>query len=215
MRAGGSGRGLTLGAVHSRRVPAPRAVLAAALTAAALPAGAAAGEPPQYVFPLSCADVRYSDSHHDYPATDMFAPVGCPFVAPVDGVVDEVSRKDRWDSRTNRPAERGGLFVSIVGVDGVRYYGSHLSAVSADIRPGATVRAGQRLGLVGRTGNARYTPAHLHFGISRPTGPGNWQVRRGEIWPAPYLDAWREGRDKSPAAEVEALDKAPRPTPTR
>lgn len=180
--------------------------------AVALAGGAASAqattERPQYAFPLSCADVRYSNAHHDYPATDMFAPIGCPFVAPVAGVVDEVSRQDRWDPRTNRPADRGGRFVSIVGIDGVRYYGSHLSAVRSGIRPGVTVAAGQRLGRVGRSGNARYTPPHLHFGISRPTGPGNWKVRRGEVWPAPYLDAWREGRDKSPAGAL-------RPTPTR
>ncbi len=185
--------------------------VAAVLGAAGLPAAAQAGpaaEGTRYVFPLTCTGVRYSAAHHDYPATDMFARVGCPFVAPVAGVVDEVSRKDRWDPRTNRPAERGGLFVSIVGVDGVRYYGSHLSAVRSGIVPGASVQAGQRLGRVGTSGNARYTPAHLHFGISRPTGPGNWKVRRGQIWPAPYLDAWREGRHKSPAAKVRA-------TPTR
>lgn len=186
-----------------------RGVLAAALATAALPAGAAAAERPQYTFPLTCADARYSAAHHDYPATDIFAPVGCPFVAPVAGVVDEVSRKDRWDPRTNRPADRGGRFVSIVGVDGVRYYGSHLSAVRSGIRPGVAVAAGQRLGRVGRSGNARYTPPHLHFGISRPTGPDNWKVRRGEIWPAPYLDAWREGRDKSPAPEVAAESATP------
>ncbi len=175
------------------------ATLAAALVPGMIPADAAA-ERPDYVFPLSCADVRYSGSHHDYPATDMFARVGCPFVAPVDGVVDEVSRKDRWQSRTDRGADRGGRFVSIVGVDGVRYYGSHLSSVEADIEPGTAVAAGQRLGKVGTSGNARHTASHLHFGISRPTGPGNWKVRRGEIWPAPYLDAWRRGRDKSPAS---------------
>lgn len=177
---------------------------AAALAAAGPPATASAPAPnrTQYAFPLTCAGVRYSAAHHDYPATDMFAPVGCPFVAPVAGVVDEVSRTDRWNPRTNRPAERGGRFVSIVGVDGVRYYGSHLSAVRAGIEPGAAVQAGQRLGRVGKSGNARYTPSHLHFGIGRPTGPGNWKVRRGEVWPAPYLDAWRAGRDKSPASEV-------------
>ena len=196
----------------SARRTLPRAVAAAAaaaLATAALPAGAASAERPQYAFPLTCADVRYSKAHHDYPATDMFAPVGCPFVTPVAGVVDEVSRQDRWDPRTNRPADRGGRFVSVVGVDGVRYYGSHLSAVRAGIQPGVRVEAGQRLGRVGRSGNARYTPPHLHFGISRPTGPDNWKVRRGEIWPAPYLDAWREGRDRSPAPEVDAGSATP------
>ncbi|HEY2834172.1 MAG TPA: M23 family metallopeptidase [Sporichthyaceae bacterium] len=161
--------------------------------------------PPGHVFPLDCQHrVSYGHVHHDYPATDMFAPVGCGFVAPVDGVVDEVSTKDRWHSRRNRGADRGGRSVSIVGVDGVRYYGSHLSAVASGIRPGVRVHAGQLLGTVGRSGDARGGPSHLHFGISWPTKHGQWWVRRGEVYPWPYLDAWRQGHDRSPASAVAA-----------
>jgi murein DD-endopeptidase MepM/ murein hydrolase activator NlpD len=92
--------------------------------------------------------------------------------------------------------------VSIIGTDGVRYYGSHLSSIPDRIQPGVQVRAGQRLGRVGRSGDARNTASHLHFGISWPTGPEQWWIRRGEVPPARYLDAWRKGRTKSPAAEV-------------
>jgi murein DD-endopeptidase MepM/ murein hydrolase activator NlpD len=169
----------------------------------ALPAAPASH--PGHVFPLACAPrVHYGHVHHDYPATDMFAPVGCRFVAPVDGVVDEVSRKDHWTSRTHRGADRGGRSVSIVGRDGVRYYGSHLSAVAAGITPGVRVHAGQLLGKVGHSGDARGGASHLHFGISWPTEPGVWWVRRGEVYPWPYLDAWRAGHDKSPAKAVAA-----------
>jgi murein DD-endopeptidase MepM/ murein hydrolase activator NlpD len=161
--------------------------------------------PPGHVFPLDCQHrVSYGHVHHDYPATDMFAPVGCGFVAPVDGVVDEVSTKDRWNSRRNRGADRGGRSVSIVGVDGVRYYGSHLSAVASGISPGVRVHAGQLLGTVGRSGDARGGASHLHFGISWPTKHGQWWVRRGEVYPWPYLDAWRQGHDRSPAKAVAA-----------
>ena len=132
----------------------------------------------------------------------MFAPVGCPIVAPVDGVVDEVSTVDRWTSTTNLGADRGGLSFSIVGVDGVRYYGSHLSVLNASIRPGVHVRAGQSIGKVGRSGDARGGPSHMHFGISWPTPHGWWWVRRGELYPWPYLDAWRAGTMRSPAAAV-------------
>jgi hypothetical protein len=91
------------------------------------------------------------------------------------------------------------LFVSIVGDDGVRYYGSHLSAVDEGISPGVRVAAGQVLGRTGRSGNARNTPPHLHFGISRPTGPDDWEVRRGQLDPYPFLEAWRSGdRDRAP-----------------
>jgi len=80
----------------------------------------------------------------------------------------------------------------------VRYYGSHLSRVAAGIRPGARVVTGQRLGRTGQSGNARDTDPHLHFGISHPTTPDDWAVRRGEISPYPYLNAWRDGIDRTP-----------------
>jgi hypothetical protein len=185
----------------------PVALAGTLLTAPAV-AATPGTAPTRYVFPLTCHDVRYSGSHHDYPATDMFAKVGCRFVSPVDGVVDEVSRKDRWRSRTNSGDTRGGLSVSVVGADGVRYYGSHLSAIATGIRRGAHVDAGQLLGRVGHSGDARYTSSHLHFGISWPTPKGEWWVRRGEVGPAPYLDAWRQGRQKSPAAAVAARHRA-------
>jgi murein DD-endopeptidase MepM/ murein hydrolase activator NlpD len=157
-----------------------------------------------HAFPIQGCAASYGHAHHDYPATDIFAARGCAFVAPVAGRVDEVSYADHWDSRTNKGADRGGLSVSVVGVDGVRYYGSHLSAIAPGIKPGVTVKAGTRLGSVGNTGSARGIATHLHFGISWPTRNGVWWVRRGEVYPWPYLDSWRARGDRSPAAEVEA-----------
>ncbi len=155
--------------------------------------------PLHYVFPLQPPDAAwYGEYHHDYPASDIFAPEGTVFVAVTDGVIDEVSHEDRWDPASDDPSLRGGRFVSIVGDDGVRYYGSHLSAVVPWLEPGMRVAAGQLLGYVGRSGNARDTEPHLHFGLSRPTFPGDWAVRRGEIDPYPYLRAWQEGRDVTP-----------------
>ncbi|HEY0693684.1 MAG TPA: peptidoglycan DD-metalloendopeptidase family protein [Kribbella sp.] len=156
----------------------------------------------KYVFPVGGCHATASRAHHDYPAADIFTHVGCKFVSPVDGRIDEVSRVDLWNSRTNVGRDRGGLSVSVIGVDGVRYYGSHLSAVNALIRPGLQVHAGQVLGLTGKTGSARNTPAHLHFGISWPTAAGKWWIRRGAVAPQPYLYAWRIGRPTSPARAV-------------
>ncbi len=161
-----------------------------------------------YAFPIAGCTTSYARAHHDYPATDLVAAKGCAFVAPVAGRVDEVAYVDRWDSATNRGADRGGLSVSVVGVDGVRYYGSHLSAVAAGIRPGTTVRAGTRLGSVGNTGSARGIATHLHFGVSWPTRAGVWWVRRGWVNPWPYLDSWRAGGDKSPAVAVRSARAA-------
>ena len=152
-----------------------------------------------HVFPVqSDGKVSYGRFHHDYPAADIFCPIGSVFVAVTDGVVDFVSREDVWDPKVNDGATRGGLAVAIVGDDGVRYYGSHLSQVADGIAPGVRVVAGQQLGLTGKSGDARYTDAHLHFGISHPTTPDDWEVRRGEIAPYDYLRAWQRGENITP-----------------
>jgi murein DD-endopeptidase MepM/ murein hydrolase activator NlpD len=167
-------------------------------------AGATSPTPMRYRFPVAGCRARYGRSHHDYPAADMFTGRGCAFVAPVAGRVDEVTRRDSWDPATDRGADRGGRSVSIVGVDGVRYYGSHLEAVAPGIAPGVRVRAGQLLGRIGNSGSARVTAVHLHFAISWPTRPGIWWVRRGMIQPAPYLDSWRAGGNLSPVRAIRA-----------
>ena len=155
---------------------------------------------PRYVFPLRPAEAAgYSQGHHDYPATDILTPVGTEFLAPTSGTVDWVSRTDPWDPAVDDPASRGGLSVAIVGDDGVRYYGSHLSEVTAGLEPGARVEAGDVLGRTGRSGNAAGTDPHLHFGISHPTTPEDWRVRRGEVDPFPYLGAWGSGEDITPS----------------
>ena len=160
-----------------------------------------------YQFPVPGCKVSYSKYHHDYPATDIQAKLGCPFVAPIGGVVQDVNLKDRWSGRTNLGKDRGGLSVSFIGDDGVRYYGSHLSKVEPGIEPGVRVEAGAKLGEIGSTGSARGTKPHLHFGISYPTSPGDWEIRRGVIWPWKYLDAWRAGKNLSPVAPIEKARK--------
>ena len=159
---------------------------------------------PIYVFPVAGCEVNYARAHHDYAATDILAKAGCKFVAPINGVVDEVNRTDSWKGKTNLGIDRGGLYVSIIGEDGVRYYGSHLRTIPASIQPGIAVKAGRLLGAIGATGSARGTAPHLHFGISWPTPPDTWWVRRGEVLPWKYLDAWKAGKDLSPVKEVNA-----------
>ncbi|MBN1887811.1 MAG: peptidoglycan DD-metalloendopeptidase family protein [Thermoflexales bacterium] len=157
----------------------------------------------RYYFPVQPPDaVRYADEHHDYPAADIFAPVGSSVVAVTDGTVNEVRDFDPWDPKTNKGEDRPGLFVAIVGDDGVRYHTSHLSAVEPGIEVGVRVRAGQILGRSGKSGNARNTPPHVHFGLSRPLGPGDWERRRGEVWPYVYLQAWAAGQDRTPILPI-------------
>ena len=183
-----------------------RFLAAVVLTASCLlPISAQAA--PIYIFPVAGCEVNYARAHHDYPATDILAKAGCAFVSPIDGVIDEVNRIDTWSGKVNAGITRGGLSVSLIGVDGVRYYGSHLKSIYKTIEPGLVVKAGQRLGSVGATGSARGTSPHLHFGISWPTPVDTWWVRRGAVLPWKYLDAWKAGKDLSPAKAVAAALK--------
>ena len=172
----------------------------------ASPASAA----PIYTFPVAGCTVTYSKYHHDYPASDIFAKKGCAFVSPISGVVDEVNTVDKWSGKTNLGADRGGLSISIIGDDGLRYYGSHLSKIESSIVPGYKVATGEKLGEIGSTGSARGTKPHLHFGISYPTEKGIWWIRRGvglekgKTTPWKYLQAWQAGKDLKPRLIIPA-----------
>jgi peptidoglycan LD-endopeptidase LytH len=157
---------------------------------------------PRYVFPV-VGQASYQRVHADYPASDIIAPCGAVVRAVTDGIVLEVSRTDRYDEATDDGAARGGLFVSLRGDDGVRYYGSHLRTVNAGIEPGTRVRRAQPVGRVGDTGHAGV--CHLHFGISPLcAGVGDWWIRRGVVWPWSYLDSWRAGGHASPVPAATA-----------
>ncbi len=162
----------------------------------------------KYAFPVKASNVAFHPTHAKYPATDIFADCGETVVATTTGVVLEVSRKDEYVKGAPDGPLNGGLSVSILGDDGVRYYGSHLSKIQTGIKPGARVDVGQQLGQVGRTGNANGV-CHLHYGISPPCArTGDWKVRRGVVWPAPFLRSWRAKGTKSPVATVAKWKKA-------
>ncbi|WP_188190143.1 M23 family metallopeptidase [Nonomuraea sp. SYSU D8015] len=159
-----------------------------------------------YTFPVKGCETTYQRKLLVLPKTTIWAGQGCAFVAPIGGVVDEVNVNNRWKPSTDAGADREGRFVTIIGDDGVRYLGGHLDSVADGIEPGVRVKAGQLLGRVGRSGNARDTGPNLYFAISWKTGPSFWWVRRGMVKPWDYLDAWRSGnRTLSPREETLAL----------
>ncbi len=180
-------------------------VLAAVVVGCAPPGGWTS--PYRYVLPVQ-AGVAMSyggvGSHHDYPAADIFAVTGCgtTLVSPVDGTVDAVRTVDLYVRSLDNPAYRGGRYVAIIGRDGVRYYLAHLAAVTPGLAVGQAVTAGQPVGILGESGDAG--ACHVHFGISTPCPGKEWGIRRGVIWPQPYLDAWRHGQTASPKVEVAA-----------
>lgn len=104
----------------------------------------------------------------DHHGIDIFAPRNTPVLAAADGTVSRVGT-----------SPRGGNIVWVWDAKrGQSHYYAHLEtqAVSA----GERVAAGDVIGYVGNSGNARTTPPHLHFGI----------YRRGEgpLDPLPFVD---------------------------
>jgi murein DD-endopeptidase MepM/ murein hydrolase activator NlpD len=57
----------------------------------------------------------------------------------------------------------GGITVWITGNSGDQYYYAHLDGWADGLHAGQSVTAGELIGYVGNTGNARYTVTHLHF----------------------------------------------------
>jgi peptidoglycan LD-endopeptidase LytH len=85
---------------------------------------------------------------------DIFAPKGTPIVAVTDGTITYIGEQPK-----------GGLCVWLSTEWGYSFYYAHLDRWAPGIYEGMEVRAGDLLGYVGNTGNARSTPPHLHFGI--------------------------------------------------
>ena len=154
-----------------------------------------------YAVPVAdVAAAGWADTHAAYPATDLFVRCGAEVVSPVNGTVTEVRRVDSWSEAVDNPATRGGRSITILGDDGVRYYLAHFELMADPLAPGDRVAVGQYLGTLGDTG--RSSACNLHFGISPPCPGKEWRIRRGVVWPYPYLDAWRGGTQASPVAEV-------------
>ena len=111
---------------------------------------------------------------------DIFAAKGTPALAASKG-------------RITRVYERGiGGKVAWLRVDetGDNLYYAHLDKQL--VRPGQRVEVGDTVGLVGKTGNARTTPAHLHFSVYRRG--------RGAVDPYPFI------RTKHPEVSPSKLD---------
>jgi peptidoglycan LD-endopeptidase LytH len=87
---------------------------------------------------------------------DIFAPRGTRVLSATRGIVLIVG--------TNR---LGGRVVEVLGPGLVWHYYAHLDRY-ATIHAGQVVQAGDVLGYVGDSGNARGTPCHLHYGIYVP-----------------------------------------------
>ena len=84
---------------------------------------------------------------------DIFAARGTPIQSTTQGIVRKVGKNNL-----------GGRVVVIVGPGGAGHYYAHLEDY-ADIVPNDWVNAGDIIGYVGDSGNAKGTPPHVHYGI--------------------------------------------------
>jgi hypothetical protein len=158
----------------------------------------------KYVFPFSKVAVRYPKDHLNYPAVDV---EGCyaRILAPTAGVISQLRRRDKWTPENDSPGTRGGLTITLQGDDGARYFFSHLGRVK--VLMNQRVAAGDWIGVMGSSGNARVTRCHTHFGMSRVCPLAEVYLLQGEIWPQRYLDAWKKGQQLSPRKEIRMLEK--------
>jgi|CXWL01.1.fsa_nt_gi murein DD-endopeptidase MepM/ murein hydrolase activator NlpD len=93
---------------------------------------------------------------------DIFAACGTHVRAAASGTVLRVGT-DRL----------GGNVAWVLGPGAVAHYYAHLRE-PAGVALGSWVEAGDVIGLVGNTGNARTTPCHLHYGVyGLPAGATN------------------------------------------
>jgi murein DD-endopeptidase MepM/ murein hydrolase activator NlpD len=87
---------------------------------------------------------------------DIFAPKGTEVVAVSDGILSYIGDQ-----------KLGGHCVWLTTENGASFYYAHLDRWAAGLYEGMEVQAGDLLGYVGNTGNAKSTPSHLHFGINQ------------------------------------------------
>lgn len=102
---------------------------------------------------------RSSGRSHE--GIDIFARRGTPVRSTTRGVV----MRKGWN-------DLGGRVVTVTGPGGQRHYYAHLESW-AEVEPGDWVEAGDQLGTVGDSGNARGTSPHLHYGIYETDGARN------------------------------------------
>jgi murein DD-endopeptidase MepM/ murein hydrolase activator NlpD len=146
-----------------------------------LPLDVVAPPPPAGVFPVQGAytlgdGFGVGRAGHSHQGQDIVAAAGTPVVSPVAGTV-------YWVAYQKGGA---GYYVVVAGADGRHYAFMHFQEGSTAVVKGQAVTPGQRLGLVGATGDA--TGPHLHFEI---WVDGWWATKASHpIDPLPDLEAW-------------------------
>ncbi len=113
-----------------------------------------------FTFPVA-QPYTYCDTWHAprsggrlHQGADIFALRGTRARACVNGIILRLST-----------GQLGGIGVTLQDKNGNTYYYGHLDGYAPGVYEGMPVSAGQTIGYVGDTGNAKGTPPHVHFQI--------------------------------------------------
>lgn len=130
-------------------------------TLSRMPAATTLPVPVDGVKPRQIANTFGAARGHDreHAGVDIFARRGTPVRSATPGVIATV-----------RDSGLGGRQVWVIGPARERYYYAHLEGWAENLAQGQVVQAGDLLGYVGDSGNAKGTPPHLHFGLYGPVG---------------------------------------------
>ena len=131
---------------------------------------------------------------------DIAAPAGTPVRAAAAG-----------DVRFAGTAGSSGLTIGIRTSDGYDTSYLHLSAL--DVRAGARVAAGDRIGAVGTTGSRSAAAPHLHFGVRDAGTRHAYHDPLGLLPPAPPASPTPEPPAPVPAPSPESSPPPPSPIP--
>jgi murein DD-endopeptidase MepM/ murein hydrolase activator NlpD len=154
---------LSLETARTELVEARRAVVAAQFDLAVFAAGSEivihgfvfpVGDPHSFGDSFGAPRMMGTGYEHAHHGTDIMAPAGTPLLACERGLVTKMGND-----------VLGGTTLWIKGESGTYYYYAHLSAFEEGLAAGAVVEAGDPVGRVGDTGNARGGAPHLHFEI--------------------------------------------------
>jgi murein DD-endopeptidase MepM/ murein hydrolase activator NlpD len=108
---------------------------------------------------------------HKHQGADIFAKKGTPVLSATRGIVIYEGI-----------LKLGGKVVLVLGPNYKMYYYAHLDTIMTHKL--SLLKVGEQIGKVGNTGNAKFTPAHLHFSIRNffPYKQGSY------VDPVPFLN---------------------------
>ncbi|MFB3829321.1 MAG: M23 family metallopeptidase [Bryobacteraceae bacterium] len=111
-------------------------------------------------------DVRGEGTHH---AQDIKGPLDMGIVSTTNGAVVQSWKIGARRLRGMCFGDRSGWLVVIVDAQGYFHHYAHMQPVPV-VQPGQRVVAGQLIGRLGQSGNARNSVPHLHYQVRSPIG---------------------------------------------